>query len=70
LTHTRPAPRVAFSAGTVACDAVLPAVALPVLAVSDTGRAVVAVGERPDAVRTFAVADGQVEPLAVVDLTA
>jgi hypothetical protein len=56
--------------GTVVCDALMPAVALPVLAVSDTGRAVVAFGGLPDTVRTFAVADGQVEALAVVDLTA
>jgi hypothetical protein len=56
--------------GTLVCDAVMPAVALPVLAVSDTGRAVVAFGELPDTVRTFAVAEGRVEALAVVDLTA
>jgi hypothetical protein len=56
--------------GTVVCDAVMPAVALPVLAVADHGGAVIAFGELPDTVRTFAVADGQVEPLAVIDLTA
>jgi hypothetical protein len=56
--------------GGVVCDAVMPAVALPVLAVSDTGHAVVAFGELPDTVRTFAVADAKVEPLAVVDLRA
>ncbi|MEP6641744.1 MAG: hypothetical protein ABJB93_07525 [Gaiellales bacterium] len=56
--------------GTLVCDAVMPSVALPVLAVSDAGRAVVAFGELPDTVRTFAVVDGRVEPLAVVDLTA
>jgi hypothetical protein len=55
---------------TLVSDAGMPAVALPVLAVSDAGRAVVAFGEFPDTVRTFAVADGRVEPLAVVDLTA
>lgn len=56
--------------GTLVCDAVTAAIALPVLAVSDAGRAVVAYGELPDTVRTFTVADGRVEPLAEVDLTA
>jgi hypothetical protein len=55
---------------TIVSDAVMPAVALPVLAVSDAGRAVVAFGELPDTVRTFVVADGRIDPLAVVDLTA
>jgi hypothetical protein len=67
--HTRV--RVAeVATGTLVCDAVMPAVAVPVLAVTDDGRAVVAFGELPDTVRTFAVGDGQVEPLAVIDLTA
>ena len=59
-----------LKSGAVVCDAVMPAVALPALAVADDGRAVIAFGELPDTVRTFAVADGRIDPLAVVDLTA